>query len=119
MKRLFALAAIAATTLVLAYCSSAKKAAKAKQQEPKSTYAAHLSTVIQTSCAPCHIPSKGGNKKAYDVFANVKTDIDEMIRRIELNPTEKGFMPFRKTEKLPADVVAVFKKWKEDGMLEN
>jgi len=28
-------------------------------------------------------------------------------------------MPFKKTEKLPAEVVAVFKKFKEDGALEN
>ena len=42
-----------------------------------------------------------------------------MIRRIELNPTDKGFMPFRKTEKLSDSTIAVFKQWKADGMLEN
>ena len=78
-----------------------------------------LSAVIAANCAPCHIPSKGGNKKAYDNYANVKADIDNIIHRIELNPTDKGFMPFKKTEKLPADVIAVFKKFKEDGALEN
>ena len=78
-----------------------------------------MASVISDKCAPCHIPSKGGNKKAYDNYANVKADIDEIIRRIELNPGEKGFMPFKRVTKLAADTIAVFKKFKDDGALEN
>ena len=115
MKKFYVLSMLAIVSLTLAYCSAAKKAARI----PKSTYAANLSTVISTSCAPCHIPALGGNKKAYDNYANVKTDIDEMLRRIELNPTDKGFMPFKRIEKLPVEVIDAFKKWKADGMLEN
>jgi hypothetical protein len=48
----------------------------------------------------------------------VAQDIDEIIRRIELNPTDKGFMPFKKTAKLNDSTINVFKKWKADGMLE-
>ncbi|HEX6845816.1 MAG TPA: hypothetical protein VF144_02505 [Chitinophagaceae bacterium] len=115
MKKIFVFAGMAVLALGLTYCSSSKKAAKV----PKTTYTANVSTIIAGSCSPCHIPSKGGNKKAYDNYANVKADIDEIIRRVELNPTDRGFMPFKKTEKLPADLVAVFKKFKEDGALEN
>ncbi|HKC35805.1 MAG TPA: hypothetical protein VKB95_07070, partial [Chitinophagaceae bacterium] len=78
-----------------------------------------ISVVIMNNCVPCHIPAKGGFKKAYDNYANVKTDIDEMIRRIELNPTDKGFMPFKKTARLPDSTIAKFKKWRDDGLLEN
>ena len=116
MKKIYVFAGVAVLAMSLTYCSSSKKAAKTA---PKTTYAANVSTVIAANCAPCHIPSKGGNKKAYDNYANVKADIDNIIHRIELNPTDKGFMPFKKTEKLPADVIAVFKKFKEDGALEN
>jgi uncharacterized membrane protein len=120
MRKISVLIILAMASFVLTYCSASKKAAKAAANEaPKSTYAANLSTVIAGYCTPCHIPSKGGNKKAYDNFANVKTDIDEIIRRINLNPTDRGFMPFRKTEKLPADVITAFTQWKTDGMLEN
>ena len=115
MKKIYVFAGVAVLAMSLTYCSSSKKAAAA----PKTTYTANVSTVIAGNCAPCHIPSKGGNKKAYDNYANVKADIDDIIRRIELNPTDRGFMPFKKTEKLPADVIAVFKKFKEDGALEN
>ena len=118
MKKFSVLLSLAAVSLVLTYCSSAKKAA-ASAAAAKTTFAGQLSTVISANCAPCHIPSKGGNKKAFDNFTNVKTDIDEMIRRIELEPGAKGFMPFKKTEKLSAEVIAAFKQWKADGMLEN
>ena len=110
---LFLLAGVA---VVFSYCSSSKKAAKA--DPPKLAYASSVQTVIVGNCSPCHIPEKGGKKKAYDNYENVKTDIDEIIRRIELNPHEKGFMPFRKTEKLSDSTIAVFKQWKNDGLLE-
>jgi hypothetical protein len=123
MKKIYVFAGMAVLALGLTYCSSSKKAARKAAETaaavPKTTYTANVSTVIAGNCAPCHIPSKGGNKKPYDNYANVKADIDEMIRRIELNPTDRGFMPFKKTERLPADVIAVFKKFKEDGALEN
>lgn len=115
MKKIYVFAGMAVLALGLTYCSSSKKAAAI----PKTTYTANVSTIMAGSCSPCHIPSKGGNKKAYDNYANVKADIDEIIRRVELNPTDRGFMPFKKTEKLPADVVAILKKFKEDGALEN
>lgn len=117
MKKIFVFFSLIVVSLFLSYCSSSKKAAASKVV--KSTYTADLATVITTNCSPCHIPAKGGNKKAFDNYANVKTEIDEMIRRIELEPAVKGFMPFRKTEKLPVEVVNAFKKWKADGMLEN
>jgi mono/diheme cytochrome c family protein len=115
MKKIYVLSVLAVLSLVLSYCSASKKAKKV----PKSTYAANLVSVIESNCAPCHIPAKGGNKKPYDNYNNVKTDIDEIIRRIQLNPTDRGFMPFKKTEKLSPEIVAVFTKWKADGMLEN
>jgi len=116
MKKIYVFAGMAILSLGLTYCSSSKKAVAAA---PKTTYAATLAPVIADKCSPCHIPSKGGNKKAYDNYANVKTDIDEIIKRIELNPTDKGFMPFKKPHKMAADTIAVFKSFKEGGLLEN
>ena len=116
MKKLYVFTGIAILSLALTYCSSSKKAAAAA---PKATYTSTLSPVMAEKCSPCHFPSKGGNKKAYDNYANVKADIDEIIRRIELNPTDKGFMPFKRPFGLAADTIAVFKKFKEDGALEN
>ena len=118
MKKIYVFAGMAILSLALTYCSSAKKAAKAAAVA-KTTYTSAVASVISDKCAPCHIPSKGGNKKAYDNYANVKSDIDEIIRRIELNPGERGFMPFKRATKLAADTIAVFRKFKDDGALEN
>ncbi len=119
MKKYFALSVIAVAALIFSNCNPSKKAtADAPKEAPKSTYAVNVTTVIMNNCTPCHVPAKGGNKKPYDNFANVKSDIDEIIRRIELNPGDRGFMPF-KHPKLNDSTITVFKQWKADGMLEN
>lgn len=115
MKKYYVLTGFAIALLIFSNCSSSKKIAVI----PKSTYAADLSMVIMNNCAPCHIPSKGGFKKAYDNYDNVKTDIDEIIRRIKLLPAERGFMPFKKAASLPDSTIAKFTKWRDDGLLEN
>ena len=117
MKKIYVFIGMAILTVGLTYCSSAKKAAK-QAAAAKTTYATAVAPVISAACAPCHIAGKG-NKKPYDNYANVKSDIDDILRRIELNPTDKGFMPFRRSYKLGADTIAIFRKFKEDGALEN
>ena len=122
MRKIIAFTAIVAIVIIFANCSGTKKTtsttSETKVVAPKSTYAANVQTAITTNCSPCHISGKG-NKKPYDNFANVKADIDEIIRRIELNPTDRGFMPFRKAAKLSDSTINVFKQWKTDGLLEN
>lgn len=116
MKKYFILGSLAAAVLVFANCGSAKKTAGTPVA--KLNYESNVQTVMAENCSPCHIPAKGGNKRPYDNFANVKSDIDEIIRRIELNPGERGFMPFRKAVKLSDSTIAVLKQWKADGLLE-
>jgi hypothetical protein len=116
MKKLLLLGAFGVTVVLLSNCSSTKKVATVPA--PKSNYETNVQTVIMANCTPCHIPANGGRKRAYDNYANVKADIDEIIRRIDLNPADRGFMPFRKTEKLSDSVINVFKQWKTDGLIE-
>lgn len=122
MKKLYVFAAIGVISTALTYCSTSRTATSAPiaATAAKTTYTTTMAPVIASACSPCHIPSKGGNKKAYDNYANVKSDIDQILRRIDtLNPGERGFMPFRRTTKISADTIAIFKKFKEDGLLEN
>jgi len=121
MKKIYLFAGMAILMIGLTYCSSSKKAAKqaaAAAASAKTTYTSAVAPVISAACTPCHISGKG-NKKPYDNYANVKTDIDEILRRINLNPGDKGFMPFKRSFKLAADTAAVFQKFKDDGALEN
>jgi mono/diheme cytochrome c family protein len=116
MKKYLVLTGIAIIAIVFSNCNSAKKTAATVV--PKSTYTTEVAAVLMSNCAPCHIPAKGGNKRPYDNFANTKADIDEIIKRIEMNPGERGFMPFKKAAKLSDSTITIFKKWRDDGLLE-
>ena len=121
MKKLFILSALVVTVVAI---SCAKKTVPAKTDgtlitppKPAVTYASNIKTLIQTKCTPCHIPANGGFKTPFDTYDAAKKYIDDMIRRIQLNPTDKDYMPF-KFPKLAEEEVAVFKKWKEDGLVQ-
>lgn len=103
------------TTLVLQFCSSSKNAAKTTM--PKLTYTSHVQPLIVSKCSPCHIPPKG-RMKAYDNYTAVKAGIDSILDRVNRNPGDKGFMPF-KHPKLPDSTINVLVQWKKDGLLEN
>ncbi len=113
MKKLLFLTAIGSMVLLLSNCGTAKKAVA-----PKMNYTTNIQPLVMANCSPCHIPAKGGNKHPYDNYANLKTDIDEIIKRIELQPGQKGFMPF-KGKRLSDSTINVIKQWKTDGLLEN
>ena len=116
MKKFFVLTALVAIVFVFANCNPSKKAMATAV--PKLTYENNLQIVIMANCVPCHIPAKGGNKSAFDNYAAVKVNIDDMIKRIELQPTDRGFMPF-KGKKLSDSTINAFKQWRADGALEN
>ena len=69
-------------------------------------------------CSPCHLPSKGGFKTNFETYTSAAKYGAEMIVRIEHNPGERGFMPFKSPNKLTAEEIAVFKKWVSDGLVE-
>jgi hypothetical protein len=114
MKKILLMAAAVFCVILLINCNSTKKAMAAK---PKATFENDVKPLIVANCTPCHIPDKGGRKKAYDAFAPVLTDIDNIISRIEMHPGDRGFMPFKK-ERLSDSTINVFKQWKTDGLLE-
>ncbi len=100
---------------ILQFCSSSKNAAKTKKNQ--TTYTTNVQPLMITHCTPCHFPPKG-NKKAYDNYAAVMTDIDPILDRIRRDPSEKGFMP-SKHPKLSDSIINVFVNWKKDGLREN
>jgi hypothetical protein len=117
MKKLLTFSLLALTALTLSYCHSSKKAAGSTTEAKKTAlYVGNVEAVMTTSCTPCHFPP-GGNKKPLNTYAAVRDNIDDIIRRIELNPIDRGFMPF-KHSKLSQDTINIFKQWKADGMVE-
>lgn len=103
-------------SLFLIYCNPARRATQEVPPLPPVTYVADVQPIIATKCTPCHIPPKG-NKKPYDTYTRVKDDIDAIINRINRNPGDPGFMPF-KHPKLSDSLIRVFENWKARGLVE-
>ena len=116
MKKIYISSLILMMAFFLSYCHTAKKASAAPAPAAV-TYESNVKPIILNSCSPCHVPSKGGNKEALDNYAGAKKDIDDILRRVQLKPEEKGFMPMRHP-KLDDSTVAVFKQWKDSGLAE-
>jgi hypothetical protein len=113
MKKLL-LISMVAIIMLFQFCTP-----KAAQMAiPKAYYQNDVANIVATSCAPCHIPPKGF-KKPYTSFDAVKGDINEIIRRVQLNPGEQGFMPYKAAAKLPDSLINILLKWKADGLLEH
>jgi hypothetical protein len=114
MKTYITMVVITIAVVLLANCHSAKKAQTETAAAPKVTYESSMQSLISNNCSPCHFPIKGGNKKPFDTYEAVKANIDSMLFRIQLNPTDKGFMPFKRP-KLSDSTIAVFKEWRDSG----
>lgn len=114
MKKIYITSVVVMMAFFLSYCHTAKKAASAP---PPITFEANIKPIILNSCTPCHVPAKGGNKEALDNYAEVKKDVDDILRRIQLNPDERGFMPVRHP-KLSDSTIAIIKQWKDTGLTE-
>jgi nitrate/TMAO reductase-like tetraheme cytochrome c subunit len=112
MRRILVFSCLSAT-LVLAYCSTSKKAQRTTPNATKVTYANNVQPIIAASCSPCHIPPEG-KKKPLNSYADVKSNINEILTRVQKNPDEKGFMPARHP-KLSDSTIMVLKQWQADG----
>lgn len=115
MKRMLLLTT-GLSVLMLIACS--KKSAPGKAAKVKTTsYTADVLPLVQLKCTPCHLPSKGGFKANFETYESAKKYAADMVARIQLNPGDRGFMPF-KHPKLAEEEISVFKKWVSDGTLE-
>lgn len=98
----------------LAFCTETKKVQEPVKYVPV-TYEAHVKPLIISKCAPCHLDD--GEEVSYDNYTSAKENINDIIRRIKLNPEQHGFMP-QKAPKLPDSLIRVFEKWKTDSLLQ-
>jgi hypothetical protein len=115
MKRIILVLTIISVVFFTA-CSKKNAAGKTPKVIP-ATYVADITPLMQVKCSPCHLPSKGGRKANFENFEGAKKYSTDMLVRIQLNPGDRGFMPF-KNPKLSAEEIVIFKKWIEQGMLE-
>lgn len=116
MKKISLLSFVVIAVIVFSYCSPSKNATASAMKTTAVNYETNIAPIVATNCAPCHFPDKGGNKKPLDSYNTVNSQIDDILRRIQLNPSEKGFMPNRHA-KLSDSTITVFKQWKTQGLL--
>jgi hypothetical protein len=84
---------------------------------PLATYTENIKPIIENSCTPCHIPSKGGKVKNLDSYDSTKKYIGDMITRVQLDPSNPKFMPFKqKKPALTAAEIQTLKNWQLGGM---
>lgn len=100
---------------IIVFAACTKKASPAKAKA--TTYTTDIAPIIVAKCTPCHLPSKGGRKADFETYEGTKKYGADILARVMLNPGDRGFMPF-KHDKLPAEEIAVIKKWIDDGMQE-
>ncbi len=79
------------------------------------SYAKHIQPIVEVHCSPCHFPAKEGKKSPLDSYDNVSMQIGDIIRRIELHPDDKGYMP-KKKPRLSDSTILLFKTWKAEGL---
>jgi hypothetical protein len=113
MKKYLLLLLLPGFTL-LQYCSSSKKAKAPAATVAIVNFDDHVKPLVNSKCGPCHTV---GNKTHIGIYKEAVEHADDIIRRINLTPGEKDFMP-AKHDKLSDSVIAVFAKWKADGLLE-
>ncbi len=82
----------------------------------KTTYNADVKSILVASCAPCHLAG-GANPNKWDQYDHTKAKINSILDRVQRDVGSAGFMP-RNGAKMPADKIAILKKWVDDGLLE-
>lgn len=118
MRKLAVLAILFASVFILPYCKTTKQAAGTDKKMPAVTYTADVAPIMADRCTPCHFPETG-KKKLLDTYVAVKTNIDDILMRVQLPVTDPKFMPFKsKKAPLSDSLVMVLKIWKETGMTE-
>lgn len=99
----------------LQFCKSAKSTAA---KEPQITYTEHIAPIMEKACTPCHFPDKG-KKKMLDTYEATKTTINDILNRVQLEESDKKFMPFKsKKDPLTTAEINLMKKWLAQGLKE-
>jgi uncharacterized membrane protein len=111
---------LAALAIVLQVCKPSQSSTASKPADappvPTVSYEKDIKPILLGKCTPCHFPEQG-KKKMLDTYAAVKTDVNEILRRVKLNPEEAAFMPFKsKKPALTAEEKQLLDDWLKQGM---
>ena len=97
--------------------SAAPAKAQPTENVPKVSYVSNIRPLIEAKCTPCHIPSRGGFKTAFDNYNAAKSYIRDMITRVQLSSSDPKYMPFKKPPLSKSDIDLLI-NWQKGGLVE-
>jgi len=85
-----------------------------RQHDPHALYLSDIQPLMETKCAPCHIPAKGGFKTSFDNYDSAAKYIEAMIVRVQLDSADPRYMPFRhKRAAITETELNAMKAWRD------
>ncbi len=99
--------------------SSCKEKMESIQKQPQAMeqdtiyYQKHIYSLMLVNCTPCHFPVNG-HEKMLNTYDSVKNNIDEILRRVQLEVNDSNFMPYlQKKPPLTKEEIQLFIDWKD------
>lgn len=83
----------------------------------KITYISDIKPIMINNCGSCHL-SGGSHPKKFDNYTTTKSNINEILKRVQQSKGSDGFMP-QGGSKLSTTDIELLKKWQADGLAEN
>ena len=78
------------------------------------TFSNQIQSLFQSKCAGCHT---SGPQTIYTDYTNASQNISLILTRIQLNPSDAGFMP-RGGNSLSNEEIELIKQWQANGLPE-
>ena len=104
------------SSLVFQFCQPSKQISSGQTPKNRISYGQDIKPIMLKSCTPCHFPEKG-KKKMLDTYEATKSNIDEILVRIQLPKDSLEFMPYKsKRDPLTSSEIKLFKDWVARGM---
>ena len=99
-------------------CAMFKSSPSESKTEASVTYTKDIQPIMAAKCSPCHFPETGKVDRLH-TYAAVRKHIDDIIYRIQLDPDNKRYMPFKqKKDAVSAAEINLFQQWKAEGFAE-
>ncbi|WP_020535086.1 hypothetical protein [Lewinella cohaerens] len=108
-------------TLGLAAFSLSNTAAllsNANSESALVTYQQHILPIFEVHCLSCHGERVSKKRQLY-TYGSVKEKIDDILFRVQLDPSNRKFMPYKMRQApLTSAQISVLQAWKDGGMVE-
>lgn len=116
MKLFLFIIALGLTTVVLS--SVAPLLSSADSYSSPVTYQQNIRPIFEAHCLSCH-GNRESKKRQLHTYETVKEKIDDILYRVQLEPSNRKFMPYKMRQApLTRVQIAVLQAWKDGGMVE-